>query len=92
LYKTSGGDDALELVKTGEITGLSIGFKAVDSRKGADGAWEQHSAHLDHVALTNEPAYSSALVTSVRSAGHPLGGYRTDLLRARSLLERVLSG
>ncbi|HEY2303818.1 MAG TPA: HK97 family phage prohead protease [Acidimicrobiales bacterium] len=94
IYKTPSGDHALELVKTGEVTGLSIGFKAVDggTRKGADGAYEQHAAHLDHVALTNEPTYAGALVTSVRSVAHPIGGYRTDLLRARSILDRVLGG
>jgi HK97 family phage prohead protease len=94
IYKTPAGDHALHLVATGEVTGLSIGFKAVDGGtvKSADGAFEQRAVHLDHVALTNEPTYAGALVTSVRSDAHPIGGYRTDLLRARSLLDRVLSG
>jgi HK97 family phage prohead protease len=93
MYDTPRGDEALHMVKTGEITGLSIGFKASDggTRKGADGAFERLGAHLDHVVLTGEPAYAGATVTAVRSVTHPIGGYRTDLLRARSLLERVTS-
>jgi HK97 family phage prohead protease len=93
MYDTPRGEEALQLVRTGEITGLSVGFKPVDApRKAADGVYEQHSAHLDHVALTNEPAYAGAQITAVRSVEHPIGGYRTDLLRARGLLDRVLSG
>jgi HK97 family phage prohead protease len=94
MYDTPRGDEALHMVKTGEVTGLSIGFKALDggTKKGADGAFERHAAHLDHVVLTGEPAYAGAQVTSVRSAAHPAAAYRTELLRARSLLERVRSG
>jgi HK97 family phage prohead protease len=95
MHETARGDEALHMVKTGEVTGLSIGFKASDggSKRGADGAIERHAVHLDHVVLTGEPAYAGAQVTAVRSAGgHPIGGYRTDLLRARSLLDRVISG
>jgi HK97 family phage prohead protease len=92
LYDTPRGEEALHLVRTGEVTGLSIGFKALDGRKGADGTWEQVVAHLDHVALTGEPVYAGAQVTAVRSVEHPIGGYRTDLIRARHLLDRVLSG
>jgi HK97 family phage prohead protease len=94
MYDTPRGEEALHMVKTGEITGLSIGFKAVDggTRKGADGAFERLGAHLDHVVLTGEPAYAGAVVTAVRSQAHPIGGYRTDLLRARHLLDRVISG
>ena len=51
LYNTSRANDALELVRTGEVTGLSIGFRALDggTRRGADGAYERHGAHLDHI-------------------------------------------
>jgi HK97 family phage prohead protease len=94
LYDTPRGEEALQLVRAGEVTGLSIGFKASDggTRKGADGALERHAAHLDHIVLTGEPVYAGAQVTAVRSVAHPVGGYRTDLVRARHLLEKVLSG
>jgi HK97 family phage prohead protease len=90
LYDTSRGDEALQLVKTGEVTGLSIGFKALDggTKLGADGAYERHAAHLDHVVLTTSPVYAGAQVMAVRS-GHPIGGYRTALLQARRVLDRV---
>ena len=88
LYDTARGEEALHLVKTGEVTGLSVGFKDMGTRKGADGALERHAAHLDHVALTTSPVYAGAQVMAVRS-DHPIGGYRTALLQARRVLDRV---
>jgi len=93
MYDTPRGEEALYLVKTGEVTGLSVGFKPVDggSRRAIDGTWERHAVHLDHVVLTAKPAYVGAAVTGVRSA-HPIGGYRTELLRARQILDQVRTG
>jgi hypothetical protein len=93
IYDTARGDEALQLVRTGEVTGLSIGFKASPdgTRRGTDGAYERYAAHLDHVVLTGEPAYAGAQVTAIRSAGHPIGGYRTELIRARHIIDQVLS-
>jgi HK97 family phage prohead protease len=93
LYDTPRGDEALHMVRTGEVTGLSIGFKASDggTKRGADGAYERLAAHLDHVVLTGEPAYAGAMVTAVRSAGHPIGGYRTFGMQAHHLLEQLRS-
>jgi hypothetical protein len=93
MYDTPAGDEALHMVRTGEVTGLSIGFKAVDggTRKAADGAYEQRAAHLDHVVLTGEPAYSGAQVTAIRTAFHPIAGYQAELHRAQLVLERVRS-
>jgi HK97 family phage prohead protease len=88
LYDTAAGDHVLQLVRTGEVTGLSIGFKALDTKLGSDGAYERHGAHLDHVALTTSPVYAGAQVTAVRSE-HPAGAYRTALLQARLILDRV---
>jgi HK97 family phage prohead protease len=94
LFDTQAGNDALTHVREGDMLGLSIGFKATDggTRRGADGALERHAVHLDHVALTDAPVYSQAAVMSVRSQQHPIAGYRTSLLQARSLLDRVLTG
>jgi HK97 family phage prohead protease len=90
LYNTSRADDALELVRSGEVTGLSVGFKAVPngSVKAADGVIERRSAHLDHVVLTHEPIYATAGVLAVRSvAQHPsLDSLRDDLERRREVL------
>jgi hypothetical protein len=70
VMDTRAGDDALAMVREGEITGLSIGFKPNSgggTRKTADGVLERVSGHLDHVALTSEPVYPDAGVLAVRS-------------------------
>jgi HK97 family phage prohead protease len=92
LYNTTRANDALELVRSGEVTGLSIGFKALPggTHRGADGAAERVGAHLDHIVLTHEPVYAGATVVTVRS--RPLASYRTDLLRAQAILERLTVG
>lgn len=91
LYNTTRANDALELVRSGEVTGLSIGFKPTGTRKAADGVTERHAAHLDHIVLTHEPVYETAQVTAVRSvpAVHRLDSYRGDLLRAQGILARL---
>jgi HK97 family phage prohead protease len=69
VHDTSAGNDALHLVRAGEVTGLSVGFRAQGggSRRGDDGVLNRISAHLDHVALTHEPVYQDAQVLGVRS-------------------------
>ena len=90
LYSTSRANDALELVRTGEVTGLSVGFKALPggTKTGSDGAIERHAAHLDHVVLTHEPVYADAAVTAVRSV-HPAAAYRRDQARHHRVLDRL---
>jgi HK97 family phage prohead protease len=85
VHDTSAGDDALKLVKAGEVTGLSVGFtaKGAGSRKAGDGVLERVAAHLDHVALTHEPVYSDAQVLSVRAR---LPGLDADRERLRQLV------
>jgi len=89
LYATSKGNDALELIRTGEVTGLSIGFKALSTRRAQDGTLERTAAHLDHVALTHEPVYNGAAVMTVRSQARPLSSYRTEQQRHHVLIERL---
>jgi HK97 family phage prohead protease len=69
LNDTTRAEDALKLVKAGEVTGLSVGFKASSggTRRADDGTLERVAAHLDHVALTHEPVYADAMVMGVRS-------------------------
>jgi HK97 family phage prohead protease len=97
LYNTSKASDSLELVRSGEVTGLSIGFKALTSRPAADGVTERHSAHLDHVTLTHEPVYDGAAVLAVRAvgalkAGRPAARWRGDLLKAQGILASLATG
>ena len=92
LYDTSRGEDALKLVQAGEVTGLSVGFKAVagGTRLAPDGAYERHAVHLDHVALTTEPAYSEARILAIRSVDvHTVTGLRTAQARQHALIERL---
>jgi HK97 family phage prohead protease len=87
LFDTSRAEDALKLVRAGEVTGLSVGFSAKGggTRKADDGVLERLSAHLDHVALTHEPVYADAQVLGVRSAER-LGQYDTVRERLRAVV------
>ena len=61
---TTAADDALELVRSEVVTGLSVGFVLLGehSRRSRDGVVERTRAHVDHVALTHAPAYVGAEV------------------------------
>jgi HK97 family phage prohead protease len=87
LFDTSRAEDALKLVRAGEVTGLSVGFSAKGggTRKADDGVLERLSAHLDHVALTHEPVYADAQVLGVRAVER-LGRYDADRERLRVLV------
>ena len=91
MHGTHAGDDALELVRTGEVTGLSIGFKPLATRRADDGTLERTNAHLDHVVLTAEPQYATAGVIAVRAVVtvQPLASFRGALLRAQSIRARM---
>jgi hypothetical protein len=74
IMDTPAGNGMLTMVREGEITGLSIGFKPGEggaSRKASDGVVERLSGHLDHVALTSEPVYADAGILAVRSQTMP---------------------
>jgi HK97 family phage prohead protease len=89
LYSTTRANDALELVRSGEVTGLSIGFKALPggTRRAPDGAYERRVAHLDHVVLTHEPAYAGAVVTAVRSAGPSRASFDAERRKHERILD-----
>jgi HK97 family phage prohead protease len=71
VSKTRFGDDVLELIRDGALTGLSIGFLPM-----ADGDhWsqdrtrvERHRAQLVEVSVVGFPAYDSARIASLRAA------------------------
>jgi HK97 family phage prohead protease len=69
LPATTDADNVLELVRTDTVTGLSVGFTTVEggSVKASDGVIERRAVHLDHIALTDSPAYVGAGLVSVRS-------------------------
>ncbi|HKF88490.1 MAG TPA: HK97 family phage prohead protease [Propionibacteriaceae bacterium] len=60
ISKTSLGDELLELIRDGAVSGLSIGFIPVTDRWSADRSQvERVRAALDHVAIVRVPAYPS---------------------------------
>jgi uncharacterized protein len=69
VSKTAWGDDVLELVRDGAVSGLSVGFIPGDERWNKDRtAVERLSALLDHTAIVRVPAYNSARITALRAA------------------------
>jgi len=67
---TAAGDELLELVRSGILTDLSIGYAPMPggARRGADGAEVITAAYLDHAAVTAVGAYPDAVVLAVRTA------------------------
>lgn len=63
------GDQALELVRAGELTGFSVGFtdRFERWRRLEDGTVVRSSCSLHEVSLCEEPAYPGALITAQRS-------------------------
>src|SRR4029077_11555259 len=61
----SDGDKALRLVTSGFLSGLSLEFRAIASRR-VDGVVQRVRAQLDRVSLCRYPAYDDARVLAVR--------------------------
>jgi HK97 family phage prohead protease len=61
----SDGDKALRLVTSGFLSGLSLEFRAIASRR-VDGVVQRVRAQLDKVSLCRYPAYDDARVLAVR--------------------------
>ena len=84
ISKTSLGDEVLELVRDGAVTGLSIGFIPVTDRWSPDRSRvERVRAALDHVAVVRTPAYPDARIAALRAAQDHTG----PLLRLARLRE-----
>jgi uncharacterized protein len=72
ISKTALGDEVLELVRDGAVSGLSIGFVPVTDRWTLDRSRvERVRALLDHVAVVRQPAYPEARIARAerRSVG-----------------------
>jgi HK97 family phage prohead protease len=63
--ENSDGDKALSMIRDGFLTGLSLEFRALSSRR-VDGVTQRVRAHLDKVSLCRYPAYDDARVLAVR--------------------------
>lgn len=57
------GDDVLAEVEAGLLPGLSVGYKPIRQRAGADGANEVQEAQLLEVSLVTIPAYNGTGVS-----------------------------
>ena len=77
---TQEGDEALELVRSQTVDGLSVGFVPVRERTTVDGVVERLEVALREVSLVWSPAYEGALVAGVRSASSPVS---VDVARRR---------
>jgi len=65
VSKTDAGDQALELVRDGVLTNLSVGFQPLKDRKTPSGIVERIKAHLAEVSLVTFGAYGDAAAVSV---------------------------
>jgi HK97 family phage prohead protease len=87
VSKTQLGDEVLELVRDGAVSGLSVGFIPLPGgdRWSADRSRvERRHAILDHVAVVRAPAYPDARIAALRAAQVPA----TPRLRLARLLRR----
>jgi HK97 family phage prohead protease len=66
MHENTDGDKALGFVNEGIVSGLSIEFAALRSRKTGDGLVQRLRAHISRVSLCRFPAYADARVLSVR--------------------------
>lgn len=67
VHSNADGDKALQLVNDELVTGASVEFAALRSRK-VGGVVQRLRAHIDRVSLCRNPAYSAAGVLAVREA------------------------
>ena len=69
LPKTTDGDNALALIQSGILSGLSIGFESLEEEWDGDIRIVK-AAYLDHIAVVDKPAYkNSSVVTRRRNSG-----------------------
>jgi HK97 family phage prohead protease len=66
IARTAAGEEALQEVREGMLPEVSVGFRSIQERQGADGAREIREAALMEVSLVPMGAYSGAKVLSLR--------------------------
>jgi len=63
------GREAKALIEAGAIDGMSIGYRTVDSGRGADGARVLKELDLWEISLVTFPMLASARVDAIKAAG-----------------------
>lgn len=87
ISATRDGDDVLELLRDGALSGVSIGFQPGQSIKRPDGVTLRRSARLTELAIVHQPAYDGARVLALREEEQ---GLRTpNLDRVRRLVVAI---
>ena len=85
VSKTDIGDQALELVRDGVLTNLSVGFQPLKDNRRKDGIVERVKAHLAEVSLVTFGAYGEkAAVAAVREVIQ-----KPNLAQVQDILERI---
>lgn len=82
IRASSLGDETLSDLNDGYLPGMSVGFRALQARRGKDGATEIVEAQLMEVSLVAIGAYDGARVLAVRSmfnVGHSPAKIPLDL-------------
>jgi HK97 family phage prohead protease len=91
VSRTRLGDEVLELVRDGALTGLSVGFLPVpggDRWNATRTRVERVRARAHHVGVVPFPAYEGARIAAVRTAGPPPELYVPMLAKLAALLRR----
>lgn len=73
ITSTVRGREAYELLKAGALNGLSIGFRARNEKRGANGLRILTDIDVREISLVGLPSAGRARVTSVRNYGRPAG-------------------
>jgi HK97 family phage prohead protease len=86
LHETPQADTALELIRSGAVTGLSVAAIPLGpGKRGPAGETIRTACHLDRVALCRRPAYVGAQITAVRSdVSHPRPTFLEELRPPRN--------
>ncbi|HKE67391.1 MAG TPA: HK97 family phage prohead protease [Micromonosporaceae bacterium] len=71
IAQTPAGDEALHEVREGMLDAFSVGFRAIRTRRGDDGAREVLEAALHETSLAPVGAYDGAQVLAVRTPAVP---------------------
>ncbi len=67
VHDNADGDKALQMVGEGLLTGMSVEYVPLKSRKDERGVMQRLRAHLDKVSLCRFPAYQGAEIVAVRA-------------------------
>jgi len=68
VHDNADGDKALQMVNDGLLTGMSVEYIPLKSRKNERGIMQRLRAHIDKVSLCRFPAFQGAEVVAVRAA------------------------